>query len=181
VGQPMRIEDFAGHDPALDPESFFLGETRAWGVVEDLFGRPKRRFVADVTGTVDGGGTASGGTLVLDERFLNDDGTTDHRVWRLIRSGPGRWRGTAPDVVGPAHGRTFGNAFVWRYTLEVPAGRSRMRVDMEDRMVLQPGGVLLDRAVVRKWGVPLATVTIAFVKPGTDLAAPLTGPRPAGG
>jgi hypothetical protein len=157
----MKPTDFKEATPALVIEEYFAGETRAWGLFEDRFGRLRRQFTVDITGTWDGD------ELVLDERFLYSDGETDRRVWKIRKTGPHTYEGRADDVVGAASGEAYGNALNWRYAMDLKVGDGTMRVRFNDWMFLQPSGVLLNRARVSKFGFKIGEVTLAFVKPGT--------------
>ncbi len=163
----MKIEDFAGQEPVLEPEKYFLGETRGWGMFHDRFGNLRRQFVVEMVGEMDGD------VLVLKEDFTYSDGEKDQRVWRLKALGDGRYEGTAGDVVGTAEGRANGNAFSWRYRLDLKVGDGTWRVACDDWMFLQPGGVVLNRATMTRWGIEIGTLTVAFAKPGQSSAASL--------
>ena len=139
----------------LDVRTFFAGRTRAWGTVIDRRGRLARRFTVDIQGEVDGD------RLTLDEHFSFDDGATDRRTW-TIACGGGALTGSAGDVVGAARGAIDGAALSWRYELMLPVGRRRIRVAFDDLMVLADHDTLLSRAVIRKFGLRLAEVVIAF-------------------
>lgn len=155
----MTPADFADTKPRFVLEDYFAGEMRAYGLFQDRFGTVRRQFVVDITGTPTDDG------IRLDERFLYADGEEDRRVWTITRTGPGRYVGEADDIVGQAEGTASGNALNWRYVMDLPVGEGTWRVSFDDWMFLQPDGVLLNRASVRKWGVEIGTVSIAFVKP----------------
>ena len=152
----MKIEDFAGRTPELKLEEYFAGRTRAWGIFEDRFANLRREFTVDIEGTWDGR------ELVLDERFDYADGEKDRRVWRLTRLASGEWEGRTEDAIGPARGRTAGNAFNFAYDINLKMGERRLKVRFDDWMYLQPDGVLLNRAYVTKWGIDVGSVTLAF-------------------
>lgn len=154
----QRIADYAGTTPALDLFGYFQGATRGYGLVQDSDGKVLRRFVVDITGTVDGD------TLVLDERFVYDDGEQQQRVWTIRRLAPGSYRGTAADVVGEAVGEVAGNALNWRYTLRLPARGRVWEIAFDDWMYLQDERVLANRAAFSKWGIGLGEVTLFFVR-----------------
>ena len=154
----MKPEDFADRVPKLVLEDYFLGQTRAWGIFEDRFGDVRREFVVDIDGTWDGR------ELVLDERFAYADGEKDRRVWRIVRTGEHAYRGEADDVVGAANGVVYGNALNWQYEFDLNVNDRTWRVTFDDWMFLQPDGVLINRAKVRKWGIELGTVTLFFRK-----------------
>jgi hypothetical protein len=152
----MTPTDFADAQPRLTFEDYFAGHTKAWGLFEDRFGRVKRQFTVDIDGSW------NGGILTLDEHFLYDDGETEERIWSIRKLGPDRYEGTAADVVGVAQGRSAGNALNWKYTLDLKVGDGRLKLRFDDWMFLQPGGVMINRAHVSKWGVEVGSVTLCF-------------------
>ena len=154
----MNPEDFAEHEPRLDLYDYFEGETRAWGLFEDRFGRVRRQFQVDIQGRVDNA------ELTLEEDFLYDNGEQEHRVWRIRRAGPNRYTAQAQDVIGQALGRAAGNALIWQYEMDLKVGDGKWRVRFDDWMFLQPAGVLINRAKVSKFGIEIGSVTLLFRK-----------------
>jgi hypothetical protein len=150
--------DYAAERPVLDLKQYFNGELVAHGVFTDRSGKVVRRFVVQMTGTWQG---ANG---VLDERFTYSDGKTERRVWRLTDEGNGRWSGRADDVVGVAEGRASGNALQWRYTLALPVDGRVWEVQFDDWMWLVDDRVMLNKAVMSKWGIRLGEVTLSFTR-----------------
>jgi hypothetical protein len=110
-------------------------------------------------------GTWSGNQGVLDEDFTYSDGTKERRVWRLTDLGNGRYSGRADDVVGEAVGQAAGNALNWRYTLALPVDGRVWEVQFDDWMYLMDERVMLNKAVMSKFGITLGEVTLAFTKP----------------
>lgn len=161
----MKPEDFAGSEPPLILEEYFAGKTRAWGLFEDRFGDIRRQFVVDIVGTWDGE------RLVLEEDFVYADGEIDRRVWRIRKIDDHHYEGTADDVVGTAKGIRYGNALNWRYQLDLPVKGRTWRVTFDDWMLLQPDGVLMNRARVTKWGLEIGQVTLTFQKQDAAQAA----------
>ena len=100
----------------------------------------------------------------LDERFTYSDGKTERRVWRLTDEGGGRWSGRADDVVGVAQGVAAGNTLNWRYTLSLPVDGKVYEVQFDDWMYLMDERVMLNKAVMSKFGVRLGEVTLSFYK-----------------
>jgi len=139
-------------------EQYFLGHLFAWGIFEDCLGRLRRSFQVDIEGRLENG------QLVLDEEFLYNNGQREQRIWRISPLGNHRYQGEAQDVVGKAQGEVNGHRLHWQYQLDLPIGRRRVRVHFDDRMYLQPGGILINRARVQKMGLPLGTVTLFFQK-----------------
>ncbi len=147
-------------------EEFFAGRTRAHGLVEDRFGRVRRTFVVEIEGREDGD------VFVLEESFRFDDGEVSSRTWRVRRTGPHAYEGTAADVVGVARGDASGNTLRWAYRLRLPIGGREVVVGFDDRMYLGADGTMLNIARMHKWGVTLGRVTIAFSRAsGPDRAA----------
>ena len=139
-------------------EEYFLGETSAYGLFEDRFGKVRRQFKVDITGEVDGN------RLTLTEKFVYDDGERDTRIWEIDILGNGRYRGTAGDVPGYAEGEVAGNAFNWKYKVDLKVGDSVWNVGFNDWMFLLEDDVLLNRAYVTRYGIEIGQVTIAFRK-----------------
>ncbi|MEK9662693.1 MAG: DUF3833 family protein, partial [Alphaproteobacteria bacterium] len=72
------------------------------------------------------------------------------------------YEGRAGDVIGTATGRSFGNALNWRYTLALPIGGRTWHVRFDDWMLLQPDGVLINRADMTKFGIRLGEIVLFF-------------------
>ena len=157
--ETMKLDDFQDRSPKLDLYDYFSGSSRAWGLFEDRFGNVRRQFTVDIEGRVENG------ALVLEEDFEYDDGERDRRVWTITRYGDDGYVGRAADVVGEARGRVAGNALNWGYEMDLPVGGSTWRVVFDDWMFLQPDGVLINRAKVKKLGLEIGSVTLFFKKP----------------
>ena len=160
----MKPEDFRGKEPRLVIENYFQGKVKAWGVFEDRFGTLRRQFDVDIDGSWDGS------ELVLDERFVYQDGERDRRIWRITKIDEHTYEGRADDVLGTATGRQFGNALNWRYDMILNIKGIDVKVHFNDWMYLQSDGVLLNRARVSKWGIKLGEVTLAFQKVSDQMA-----------
>ncbi|RVU33689.1 DUF3833 domain-containing protein [Hwanghaeella grinnelliae] len=160
----MDVTDFKNGEPTLVLEEYFDGKTLAAGLFQDRFGTVRRQFTVEIDGSWDGE------TLTLVEDFDYSDGETERRVWTLKKLDAHRYEGTAEGVIGTASGAAYGNAFNWVYTFDLKVGDGTWRVDFDDWMFLQPGGVLINKATVSKWGITIGEVTLSFHKPG-DLRA----------
>ncbi len=150
--------DYAAEKPVLDLKQYFNGPLVAHGIFTDRSGKVARRFVVQMTGTW------QGNQGVLDERFTHSDGKTERRVWRLTDLGGGRYEGRADDVVGVATGVAAGNALNWRYTLSLPVDGKVYEVQFDDWMYLMDERVMLNKAVMSKFGITLGEVTLSFIK-----------------
>ncbi len=153
-----RIDDYAAEKPVLDLKQYFNGTLDAYGIFTDRSGKVVKRF------TVVMKGSWNGDEGVLDEDFVYSDGSLQKRIWRLKRLPDRRYTGTADDVVGEARGQARGNAFNWTYTLALPVDGRVWHVDFDDWMYLMDDRVMLNTAVMSKWGVKLGEVTLSFVK-----------------
>jgi len=155
----MNTEAFSNGKPKFVLEKYFDGDTSAWGIVEDRFGNVKRQFIVDINGVWDGD------TLILKEDFLFDDGEKSFREWKITKNADGTYKGTADDVIGVAKGVASGNTLNWSYVLDLKlSDSSSIRVKLDDWMFLQPGGVLLNKAKMSKFGITLGQILISFSK-----------------
>ncbi len=152
------LSDFQEAPRELILEEYFDGEITAYGIFEDRFNKLRRAFKVNIVGTVDGK------ILTLNEDFIYDDGEESTRVWTIEILGDGRYRGTAGDVPGYAEGRVVGNAFNWRYRVDLKVDDSTWNVGFDDWMYLLDDGVLMNRAYVSRFGVLIGEVTISFDK-----------------
>lgn len=163
----MKLDQFKDTEPKLALEEFFSGHVEAWGLFEDRFGALKRQFFVDIDGQWDGE------TLTLREDFSYSDGVKETRVWTIKPMGEGRYEGRADDVIGQADGRAEGNALTWSYQFNLAIGGKKLKVDFRDWFFLQPGGVLVNRAEVTKWGVKLGEANIFFRRADATVGAAL--------
>jgi hypothetical protein len=157
-----QVSDYAQEKPVLDLRQYFNGTLDAYGVFTDRSGKVVKRFT--VMMKCEWTGPAGQETGVLDEDFTYSDGTRDKRVWTLKRGADGRYTGTAGDVKGQAQGEEKGNAFRWGYTLNLPVDGRVMEVQFDDWMYLMSDKVMLNKAVMSKFGLRLGEVTLSFVK-----------------
>jgi hypothetical protein len=162
----MRPESFAGAEPRFEPEKFFEGPTRSWGVIESRSGRPKSRFRTEMMGR------REGDDLVITQDFTFEDGHQQQRVWRVRRIDDHRYDATANDVVGVSHGLAYGNTFHWEYTVALRPGNPLANVRFKLWMYLQADGeTMINKVTISKLGVIVARTTEHFHRG--------TGPVPA--
>jgi Protein of unknown function (DUF3833) len=156
---PPTPADYARETPLLDLRKYFNGPLTAHGIFSDRSGKVVRRFSVKMSASW------NGNQGVLDEDFTFSDGAKERRVWRLTDHGDGRYSGRADDVVGVAAGQAAGNALNWRYTLALPVDGRVWEVQFDDWMYLMDERVMLNRAVMSKFGITLGELTLAFSKP----------------
>jgi len=150
---------YAAEKPALDIASYFNGPVRAWGVFQDRSGKVVKRF----TVAMDCHWNGDEGTL--DESFDYSDGSKQKRIWKLHKTAPNRFVGTADDVVGQAIGVQSGNALHWQYVLAVPVDGKTINFDFDDWMFMIDEHVVLNHTLMSKWGWKAGEVTLSFTKP----------------
>jgi hypothetical protein len=148
--------DYASQTPVLDLRQYFNGKLLAHGIATDRSGKVVQRFTVQITGTWQG----DEGTL--DEQFSYSDGRREQRIWKLTRQADGRYIGRAGDVLGEARGQAAGNALNWRYTLLLPVDGRTWEVEFDDWMFLVDDQVMLNRAVMSKFGIRLGEVLLSF-------------------
>ncbi len=140
TGQDLRLEEF------------LEGSLMAEGEFRDPFGRVRRTFTAQLTGT------RLPNAIRVEEHFLYNDGETDDREWLIEVLGDGHYRGTANDVVDVAEGRVHGNRLDWRYPIELKINGRPWRLTFADRFELDGTGALINTARVSKFGLPVGSV-----------------------
>lgn len=154
----VGIDDYRSTEPSFDLQTYFTGQTRAWGLVQNYSGQVVRRFTVDLCGY------QQGDELVLDEDFVYDDGETQFRQWRIAGNGSGQWTGRADDIIGEATGTEAGFALQWAYQMDLEVDGSVYRVSFDDWMYRLDEAHVFNRADIRKWGITVAEVTLFFDK-----------------
>lgn len=155
----VDISRYADNRPQFDLFDYFSGDVRGWGLVQDRRGQLLRHFVVDIQGEVN-----VDDALVLTEDFVWSDGENERRIWTITRQAEGEFTGVADDVIGQAVGLSSGNALNWSYDLRLKIDGSNWKIAFDDWMFLQPDGVLLNRATMKKFGFKVGEITIAFQK-----------------
>jgi hypothetical protein len=151
-----QASDYAALTPKLDLQQYFNGPLVAHGIVTDRNGKLLQRFTAQITGTW------KGNIGTLDEQFTYSDGRKEQRIWTLTRLDNGRYTGRAADVVGEADGQAAGPALNWRYTLRVPVDGREWDLQFDDWMFQMDDQVMINRAQMRKFGIVVGEVLLAF-------------------
>ena len=156
------VTQYAQETPKLDLSEYFNGTIDAYGIFTDRNGNVQKRFTVLLIAkwsVVDGKKIG-----ILDESFEYSDGTKQKRIWTLTESSPGKYIGTADDVIGEALGESSGNALNWTYTLALPVDESIYHVQFNDWMYLITSRVMINKAKMSKFGIELGEVTLSFYK-----------------
>lgn len=154
----VDIQAYVNKEPKFDLFQFFAGQTYAWGQFQDRSGEVIRRFTVTIEGQV------TDNQLRLDERFVYDDGEQEQRIWTIVKNAQGQYIGTAGDVIGEAKGVSAGNAFNWRYVLDLPYKKSTIHVNFDDWMFMHTPNTMMNKAEVTKFGFKVGEVTLFFSK-----------------
>ncbi|MCK9799825.1 DUF3833 domain-containing protein [Pseudomonas sp. MAFF 302030] len=154
----VEVSQYREQTPALELRQFFTGRVEAWGMFQKRSGEVIKRFHVQINSR------SEGDRFIMHEDFTYSDGTRQTRVWTLRPDGPGRWRGTADDVVGEAEGEVAGNALRWRYVLNLPVDGKIYQVHFDDWMFLLDENTLANRSYMTKFGFELGQVTLFFRK-----------------
>lgn len=155
----VDIKQYKGDTPEFVLYEYFTGKTKGWGIVQDRKGSLLRQFVVYIDGTVN-----DQGELVLDEDFYWRDGEETKRIWTIGKDGQRSYSGRADDVVGTARGVVYGNVLNWNYVLDLEVDGRTWEIKFDDWMFLQPDNVLINKAIMSKFGFKVGEVTIVFVK-----------------
>ena len=156
--QGMKPEDFKNQKPRLIIEEYLSGNVKAWGILQNRSGKVTRQFSADLNGKWDGK------QLILDEKFIWNDGEIQNRQWTIDKIDEHNYEGTAGDVVGTAKGYSYGPAFKFEYVLLVPVKGREIKITFDDWIFMRDERVAINRAKMTKFGIKVAELTVMFVK-----------------
>ena len=154
----MKPIDFKDQKPRLIIEDYLSGDVKAWGILQNRSGKVIRQFSADLNGKWDGK------QLVLDEKFIWNDGEIQTRQWKINKIDEHHYDGTAGDVVGTAKGYSYGPAFKFEYVLLVPVKGKEIKITFDDWIFKQDEKIAINRATMTKFGFKVAELTVFFVK-----------------
>jgi hypothetical protein len=139
-------------------EGYFQGVTRAVGTFSAING-VKRGFAVRLRGRF------NGHLLTLVEDFVYSDGEMARKTWRFTKKGPGLYTGTREDVIGTTTVRITGNTAKFTYLVDIDTGTGQNIVRFYDTMTLSADGrTIKNRAVVTKYGLPVARVKVDFAR-----------------
>jgi hypothetical protein len=139
-------------------EGYFHGVSRAVGSFSAING-VKREFAVRLKGGF------NGHLLTLVEDFVYADGEKARKTWRFTKKGHGLYSGTREDVIGATTVRITGNTAKFTYLVDIDAGRGQNIVRFYDTMTLSADGrTIKNRAVVTKYGLPVAKVKVDFTR-----------------
>lgn len=155
----IDMKAYVDNEPRFDLYSYFNGETKGWGIVQDRKGTLLRQFVVDIRGEVN-----EDGQLVLLEDFDWSDGEQSTRTWILDRQSEHQYAGTAGDVVDTAAGTLYGNVLNWKYQLDLEVGERTWRLRFDDWMFKVSEEMVINKAIMSKFGYRVGEVTIVFKK-----------------
>ena len=154
---PLPITAFPA-PPSFDPVRFFAGTIQSWGVLENRSGQPTEIVTTDGVGEADGADRVH----FLQHLYVGNEPAMT-RDWHFRRVAPGRFDGTANDMVGTAHGQGSGRAFHWTWTLALHPGNPLTNVTMDQWWYGLDDGSMLNRTIITKLGVVVAEVTEHFI------------------
>lgn len=153
-----QIHNYEKNQPILMMEDYFNGHVKGYGLIQKYTGGVRRRFTVDMQGQWKG----NHGTL--DEDFIYDDGEKQHRQWQLTRTDEHHFNAVADDITGISHGEQYGNAIHMTYVLQIPYNGKTINVTMDDWLYRVNNQVVLNNAVMKKFGIPIGRITASFFK-----------------
>jgi hypothetical protein len=143
----------AAANAEFQPMAFFQGHSHGEGQLRKLFNSP-------VSVTVDSVGYMRSGRLVLDQTIRENGKPPSTRRWIIASAGPARYSGMLTDAVGNVEGWVDGPRLYIRYAM-------KHGLTVQQQLAEQPDGqTVLNRLVVYKLGVRVATLTETIRKPG---------------
>lgn len=152
-------EQYRDTSPQFSPETFFNGEVKAWGIVQNRSGNLVQQFEVNIKGNI------KHNILTLDETFTYSIGEgVKKRVWEILPNDSGKYIGSASDIKGPARGQVFGNSMYWGYEMDLPVDDTTYRVKFDDWIWAFDNKTIVNRSYIKKFGITMAEVTIFMQK-----------------
>ncbi|MCX7643764.1 MAG: DUF3833 domain-containing protein [Rhodobacteraceae bacterium] len=130
----------------------FRGRTRGAGLFRAPLAGIERRFTARLDGRL------RGDTLTVVEDFVYDDGQQDRLTWVFRRTGEGTWDGRREDTVGTAKVVEDGREIRLSYLADFRSTSGVTRLGFADVIWRPAPGLVINDAVVTRWGLRVGTV-----------------------
>ena len=86
------------------------------------------------------------------------------RTWVLEKQAAHKYTGKVEDVIDSADGTLFGNVLNWQYMLNLQVDDTTWKIKFDDWMFLVSEDLLLNKAIMTKFGFKVGEVTIVFQK-----------------
>lgn len=159
TGCTSGIDEYQKSQPTFALFDYFIGDTQAWGMIQNYKGQQVRRFDVKIKGELN-----DDQQLVLTEDFVFNDGEVQRRVWTITQHADGHYTGTANDVIGEAKGYEAGNVLHWQYVLALDVDGDTYHLNFDDWMYRQDDTRIFNVAKMKKWGITVGEVTLFFQK-----------------
>lgn len=144
--------------PTFNMAEYFEGRTRAWGLFETITGKVKKSFVADIEGRWDGT------DFLMEEDFTFSDGEKETRTWRLKFDADGSFRASCADTPTPGKGVIKDMRGDLKYSMALNVGGRKVMLSFSDLFYQVDEYTVINRAKVKKFGIPVGQVLISFRK-----------------
>lgn len=154
----QTVDDYAEDSPLFDLRSHLNGQMICEGMIFGPFGRMTSTFQADFDIVW------KGNSCTMKEAFVYNDGTTQHREWRLELDGGGGFEAWADDVPGKGRGEMSGPAVLFNYAITLPEASGGYTLKAFDCMYLTKGGTVVNRSQFRKFGFKVAELVATIRK-----------------
>lgn len=139
-------------------EDFFTGDIEAVGGFFSIFGKLKNIVKVEFDPKWEGN------VCILKEKITLENNKVSHREWRIIKSEDGRYEATAEDIVGKAKAVANEDSINWKYKLKYPVKNKSITFSFDDKMYFMNDDSLLNRAKMKKFGVPLGELILFYRK-----------------
>lgn len=122
--------DYLSGATKMDIKKFFNGDIEGFAIKQDATGK--------ITGTmtVKMNGKWEDEKGVLQQNFVNADGTKDSRTWLITVDADGTYDAVGHNVIAPAKGIQLGNAAQSLYSLMLAAKMGKEEVAYEEKIYL---------------------------------------------
>lgn len=157
----QKAHDYGDESPLFDMRAHLNGHMVCDGVIFGPMGRVTSTFDADFDVSWEGN------TCTMKEEFRYNDGSTQHRAWRIELDGRGGFEAFADDVPGKARGEIAGPAVLFSYDIKLPPESGGHKLSAFDCMYLTNNGTIVNRSQFRKFGFRVAELVATIRKKET--------------
>ena len=155
----LNLEHHKDKVPTMDMQTFFQGTVKGEGSFFNWRGQQTKSFTIVMEGNFKKNNSGP-----LTEHFVFSDRSTLDRKWEVSFKDDNTYTATAPDIIGEGTGSQFGNAANTKYKIVIPYDNSTVTLSMDDWCYQIDKKTVLNRATMKKFGIPVGEMVVMLRK-----------------
>ena len=148
--------DYLNGSTKMDIKTFFNGDIKASGIVQNSNGKIIGTYIAKIEGNWDEN------KGVIKYNFTVGENKKDSRTWLITLNEDGKFEGVGHGVVKTAQGNQIGNAMRMFYSLSVNKNGKKEEISYEDKIYLidEKSAILISKSSQKEVGEEVSIISL---------------------